>query len=429
MAGFQTFGRGRISAFANTMCARAAEHGREMTWPAVAGQYVESFSRALANETHRRRSSFETQTLASRRAGWPEVDLRHVRALTDDTGMLQHAVFSIPRYDDGYCLDDNARALLLMTLLEEAGTDDPAAVRALASRYLGFVNYSFDRSSGRFRNFLSYGRHWLEPHGSEDSQGRALWALGAVIGRASDPGRHSLAGELFHAALPAVTTFTSPRAWAYVLLGIEEYLRAFQGDSLVESLRGDLVIRLFGLLQRSSGRDWSWFEDSVTYCNARLSQALLVSGARMHRPDIVDGGLHSLDWLVSLQLSSEGEFAPIGCNGFLARGGAAAAFDQQPVEACTVTSACLTAYGLSGDARWMEHGARTFDWFLGQNALQQWLYDPATGGCRDGLHADRVNRNQGAEATLSFLLALCEMRAAYRTQSQPAPALALQLTT
>ena len=149
----------------------------------------------------------------------------------------------------------------------------------------------------------------------------------------------------------------------------------------------------------------------------------------MHRADIVDGGLRSLDWLVSLQLSAEGDFAPIGCNGFLVRGGAAAAFDQQPVEACTVASACLTAFGVNGSSRWMEHGARAFDWFLGQNALQQWLYDPATGGCRDGLHADRVNRNQGAEATLSFLLALCEMRAAYRTQSQPAPALALQLTT
>jgi hypothetical protein len=411
-----------------TMCARAAEHGREMTWPAVARQYVASFSRALASETGRRRSFFDAQTLASRPAGWPEVDLRHLRTLTDDTGILQHSVFSIPRYEDGYCLDDNARALLLMTLLEEAGTDDPAVVRALASRYLGFVNYAFDRTSGRFRNFLSYGRQWLERQGSEDSQGRALWALGAVVGRASDPGRHSLAGDLFHATRPVVTTFTSPRAWAYALLGIEEYLRAFQGDSSVEALRQDLTTRLFDLLQRSSGRDWSWFEDSVTYCNARLSQALIVSGARMHRADVVDGGLRSLEWLLSVQLSAEGDFAPIGCNGFLARGGAAAAFDQQPVEACTVTSACLTAYGVTGEVRWMEHSARAFDWFLGQNAVQQWLYDPSTGGCRDGLHSDRVNRNQGAEATLSFLLALCEMRAAHRPEIQPAPALASQLT-
>ncbi len=412
-----------------SMCARAAVHGEQMTWPAVAGRYVESFSRAMANDTRRRRTSFQAQTLADRPAGWPEIDLRHVRALTDDTGILQHAVFSIPRYEDGYCLDDNARALLLMTLLEEAGTEDPAGVRALASRYLGFVNYAFNRSSGRFRNFLSYGRQWREAQGSEDSQGRALWALGAVVGRASDPGRHSLAGDLFHCALPAVTTFTSPRAWAYGLLGIEEYLHAFRGDSAVEALREDLATRLFGLFQRSSGRDWAWFEDSVTYCNARLSQALILSGTRMHRLDIVDAGLRSLDWLVSVQLSYEGDFAPIGCNGFLARGGAAAVFDQQPVEACTVTSACLTAYDISGDARWMDHSARAFDWFLGRNAIQQWLYDPSTGGCRDGLHADRVNRNQGAEATLSFLAALCEMRTAYRTERAPVPGVALQLTT
>ncbi len=412
-----------------TMCARAAAHGREMTWPAVADRYVESFSRAMANDTRRRRTSFRAQTLASRPAGWPEIDLRHVRALTDDTGILQHAVFSIPRYEDGYCLDDNARALLLMTLLEEAGTEDPVTVRALASRYLGFVNYAFNRSSGRFRNFLSYGRQWLESQGSEDSQGRALWALGAVVGRASDPSRQSLAGDLFHAALPAVTTFSSPRAWAYVLLGIDEYLRAFRGDSAVEARREDLATRLFGLFQRSSGRDWAWFEDSVTYCNARLSQALIISGTRMHRIDIVDAGLRSLEWLVSVQLSHEGDFAPIGSNGFLVRGGAAAVFDQQPVEACTVTSACLTAYDVSGDARWMDHSARAFDWFLGRNAIQQWLYDPSTGGCRDGLHADRVNRNQGAESTLSFLSALCEMRAAYRTESTPVPGVTMQLAT
>ena len=194
-------------------------------------------------------------------------------------------------------------------------------------------------------------------------------------------------------------------------------------------MRHDLTTRLFDLFQQSSGPDWAWFEDSVTYCNARLSQALLVSGARMHRADIVDAGLRSLEWLVSLQMSEQGDFAPIGCHGFLARGGLAAAFDQQPVEACTVTSACLTAYGMNGDARWIDRASRAFDWFLGQNALQQWLYDPSTGGCRDGLHADRANRNQGAESTLSFLMALTDMRAAHRTVTESAPnPTSLQLT-
>jgi len=343
--------------------------------------------------------------------------------------MLQHATFNIPRYEDGYCLDDNARALLLMTLLDDAGSDDPAAVRALASRYLAFVSHAFERKAGRFRNFLSYSRQWLELCGSEDSHGRALWALGAVVGRASDPGRHSLAGDLFHAAKPAVTRFTSPRAWAYALLGIDEYLRAFQGDSTVEALRAHLADRLLGLFQRTSRLDWPWFEDSVTYCNARLSQALIVSGSRMHRTDMTEAGLRSLGWLVSLQSSPDGHFAAIGSNGFYERGASPATFDQQPVEACATASACLEAYRVSEDPRWAEHGRRAFNWFLGQNHLEQWLYDTSTGGCRDGLHPDRTNQNQGAEASLSFLLALCEMRAIDRIEVHAAPAPALHATS
>ena len=396
------------------MCRKARAYGRTMTWSAVGARYVESFARAMSSETSRRRTSFRSQTLASRPAGWPELDLRHVQAMTDDTGILQHAVFSVPRYEDGYCLDDNARALLLMTLVEEAGGQDRETVRTLENRYLAFVSYAFDRTSRRFRNFLSYGRQWLEPAGSEDSHGRALWALGAVIGRASDPGRYSLASELFHGARPAITTFTSPRAWAYSLLGIDHYLRAFQGDSTVEVLRADMANRLLTLFQRSSHKEWPWFEDRVTYCNARMSQALIVSGSRMNRADMISAGLRSLEWLVSLQLSGHSEFAPIGCNGFFPRGGSAATFDQQPVEACTIASACLDAYKVTRNDQWKRHAARAFDWFLGQNDLQQWLYDPSTGGCRDGLHADRTNRNQGAEATLSFLMTLCELRAAHQ---------------
>jgi glycosyltransferase involved in cell wall biosynthesis len=407
------------------MCARAAAYGAGMTWPAVARQYVGTFERARS-EGLRRRSSFHAKTLAGRPVGLPEIDLRHVQAMTDDTGMLQHAAFNIPRYEDGYCIDDNARALLLMTLLEDAGADDPAAVRGLASRYLAFVRHAFDRPSGRFRNFLSYERTWLEPCGSEDSHGRTLWALGAVVGRAGDPGRHSLAGDLFHAALPGVTSFKSPRAWAYALLGIEEYLRAFRGDSTIEGLRAAIANRLLGLFTSTSRPEWPWFENSVTYCNARLSQALIVSGSRMKRKDMLDAGLRSLEWLVSVQVSTDGHFAAIGSNGFYERGAAPAAFDQQPVEACATGSACLEAYRVTGDRRWAEHGARAFGWFMGQNHLHQWLYDTSTGGCRDGLHADRMNQNQGAESTLSFLLALHEMRATDAVETQEAPALALQ---
>jgi glycosyltransferase involved in cell wall biosynthesis len=411
------------------MCARAASYGVGMAWPAVAGRYGESFERAGVEHSRRRRTAFHAQTLAARPAGLPEITLKHVQVLTDDTGLLQHAIFNIPRYDDGYCLDDNARALLLVTLLEDAGFDDPVATRALASRYLAFVSHAFDRATGRFRNFLSYARHWLEPCGSEDSHGRALWALGAVVGRAGDPGRHSLAGDLFHTALPAVTSFSSPRAWAYVLLGIDEYLRAFQGDSTVEARRVELADRLLALFHRASRSDWPWFEDSATYCNGRLSQALIVSGDRMHRPDMIDAGMRSLDWLVSVQSSSDKQFAAIGSNGFYARGASRAAFDQQPVEACATVSACFDAYRVSDDSRWLRQGRWAFSWFLGENHLQHWLFDPATGGCRDGLHVDRPNQNQGAEATLSFLMALHEVRTVVEREIQSAPARELQPTS
>jgi len=250
-----------------------------------------------------------------------------------------------------------------------------------------------------------------------------MWALGTVVRRSGEPGKQSLGGQLFHAALPAVSEFTSPRAWAFALLGIDEYLGAFQGDSNVESVRTALAGRLLALLQRTSESDWPWFEESLTYCNARLSQALIVSGGRMEHEEMQAGGIRSLEWLASLQSSEEGYFAPIGSNGFYRRNERKASFDQQPVEACAMVSACLEAGRASGDARWAEHARRAFNWFLGQNQLQRSLYDAMTGGCRDGLHADRVNENQGAESTLSFLLALVEMRAADRATATESTAL------
>jgi glycosyltransferase involved in cell wall biosynthesis len=396
------------------LCERAAAYGREMVWPAVAHRYIQSFERARAEHADRLRTVFQAKTLAARPAELPEINLEHVRLMSDGTGVLQHATFSVPRYDDGYCLDDNARALLLMALMEEAGTEDARGVRALAARYLAFVNHAFNESRGRFRNFMSYSREWLEEYGAEDSHGRALWALGTVVGRSDDPGKQSLAGRLFHSALPAVGTFTSPRAWAFVLLGIDEYLRAFQGDRNVQSVRRTLAERLLDLYRRTRTPEWPWFEDRLTYSNARLSQALLVSGPWMENEEMTTAGTSSLAWLASIQCSEEGYFAPIGSNGFYRRGERKALFDQQPLEACAMVSACLEAGRVTGEERWAEHARRAFGWFLGQNHIQQSLYDATTGGCRDGVHTDRLNENQGAESTLSFLLALAEMRSADR---------------
>jgi hypothetical protein len=315
----------------------------------------------------------------------------------------------VPRYSEGYCLDDNARGLLLMARMDEAGTEDRDAVRALSTRYLAFVHAAFDPAQARFRNFMTYGRAWAEPLGSEDSHGHAVQALGTVIGRATGPGAE-LANELFHAALPATSDFTSPRAWATTLLGIDDYLHAYEGDRRVEDVRSHLADRLHDVYARTQSAEWPWFEAELTYANAQLPHALIASGARMGRADLVTAGLRALTWLVSVQQAPDGRFAPIGTNGFATRGGDAARFDQQPIEAATTVAACLEAERVTHDPVWAKNARTAFDWFLGQNHLDRWLYDPSTGGCRDGLHAERANENQGAESTLAFLLALVDMR-------------------
>jgi glycosyltransferase involved in cell wall biosynthesis len=391
------------------MGARAAAFAGDMTWPSVATRYYDCFVRARGEHADRRRARSQAKTLTKRPAELPETNLRHLRVMTDPTGILQHAMFSVPHYEDGYCLDDNARALLLMALLEDAGTRDVQTVMALTSRYLAFVNHAFDDRSGRFRNFMSYSRTWLEAVGSEDSHGRAIWALGAVVGRCKDPGKESLAGRLFRRALQAIEEFTSPRAWAFALLGIGEYLRAFRGDSSVQASQKLLAERLLALYLRSSSADWPWFEDRATYENARLCQAMLASGTWLHHEEMIHSGLRALEWLLSVQ-ALDGHFAPIGCNGFYRQGDSKAIFDQQPLEAWATVSACLEARRVTGDEGWVRHARHTFGWFLGQNHLQRPVYDDSTGGCRDGLHAERVNENQGAESTLSFQLALLEMR-------------------
>jgi glycosyltransferase involved in cell wall biosynthesis len=390
---------------------RAHAFGRSMTWPVVAAAYMQSFQRASADHRGRRRSSFQISTVAKRPTALPEVNLAHLRLMTDDTGILQHAAWSVPRYEEGYCLDDNARALILAAFIEDAGVETVANVRKLASRYLAFVRHAFDSTSGRYRNFMTYAREWTETHGSEDSHGRALWATGIAASHSADVGRRALAAQLFEDALRPASSFTSPRAWAYTLLGIDAYVRAFQSPAAL-AVRDDLARRLLVLFREVSRPDWPWFEDRLTYSNARLSQALIVSGTSMADEAMTTVGLMSLEWLSSIQTTSDGLFAPIGSNGFYVRGQEKAAFDQQPVEACGMVSAALEAHRLTGRKTWVDRARAAFGWFLGQNQLHEWVYDAATGGCRDGLHSTRVNENQGAEATLSFLMALMEMRVA-----------------
>lgn len=211
--------------------------------------------------------------------------------------------------------------------------------------------------------------------------------------------------------MPASLGLRSPRAWAFSILGMQAYLDWFPGDRAVQGARNLLANQLLNIYERSCGETWRWFEKSLAYSNARLSQALILAGWRSGNRKMIAAGIESLEWLVAAQHHGDPEvFVPIGSNGFFAEGRERARFDQQPVEACATICACIETYQLTREAKWLEEARSVFRWFLGKNDLQVSLYDVATGGCRDGLHPDRVNENQGAESTLSFLMALLAMR-------------------
>ncbi len=396
----------------HAMRKRAYLYGRAMIWPQVARRYMESFDRARAERRLFIPPNFKAKALDNRPAELPPLKLDHLHHMTDETGMLQHALFTVPNYREGYTTDDNARALMVSALLEALGNEEALE---LTSRYLAFVWYAFNTETRRFRNFMDYNRHWIEESGSDDSHGRALWALGTLLGRSNTPALHSMAGRLFEQALSKILDTTSPRAWAFTLIGIHEYLQRFAGDRRVGQVREELAGRLLRLYLNHRTDEWHWFEPGLTYCNAALPHALLMCGQSIPNNAMTEAGLESLHWLTTLQHSQTGHFVPIGSNGFYERGGERARFDQQPVEAQAMVSACIVAHRLTGDMCWHKEARIAFDWFLGRNDLNLPIYDPTTGGCRDGLHPDRPNENQGAESTLAFLHALLELRLAEDT--------------
>jgi glycosyltransferase involved in cell wall biosynthesis len=407
-------------AIRHAMRKRAYLFGRDMVWKKAAQGYMESFARVRSDRRETPRVQFLARAAQKLLNQLPDLKLNHVNALTDDTGMLQHSIFTIPNRGEGHTTDDNARALIFAVLLEQLGKEQlvktDSAIRGFATRdsafrYLAFLEHAFNPAKGRFRNFLGYDRRWNEAEGSEDCHGRALWALGTVLGRSKDQGLKCAAGRLFEFSLSAAIEFSSPRAWAYAMLGIQEYLDAYPGDRDAQRVRSALAHRLLELYDAVRSPDWKWFEDVLAYGNARLPQALLLVGCACANDRMISTGLEALDWLLSQQrCETNGHFVPIGSQGFYRKGGEKARFDQQPIEAAGAVSACLQAYRATGDGRWHREAWSAFNWFLGDNDLQLPLYDSVTGGCRDGLHPDRANENQGAESTLSFLMALLEMR-------------------
>jgi glycosyltransferase involved in cell wall biosynthesis len=395
----------------HAMRKRAYLYARDMVWNRVAQKYMKSFERIYNERLRNPRATFSAENTEKTLDRLPAINLDHLYRMTDHTGILEHAVFVVPNYPEGYTTDDNARALIVAILLEELGAGAPTGLDDLVSRYLAFLWFAFDPTTKRFRNCLSYERQWQEPGGSEDSHGRALWGLGTVLGRSKNAGWRGAAGRMFELAVPSAIEFKSPRACAFALLGLQEYLDSFPGDRAALGASDVLASRLLNSYRANHSDEWNWFEDVLAYSNARLPQALIRAGMRAANNEMVSAGLEALDWLVTIQRCEvKGHFVPIGSQGFYSKKTEKARFDQQPIEACAVVSACLQAYRATGKSRWRKEAWSAFNWFLGDNDLQIALYDPTTGGCRDGLHPDRANENQGAESTLSFLMALLEMR-------------------
>ncbi|WP_439923894.1 glycosyltransferase family 4 protein [Nitrobacter sp. JJSN] len=395
-------------ALRQAMRKRAYSSSRSMTWERTADRYMSVFENAGRRHRLKTIARSDTSTLLRDSQAPPEMQIDHLLSMCDDTGLFQHAVHCVPDRSHGYCVDDNARALLLACALNNPG--EQRLPEVLTARFAAFVQHAWNPDTRRFRNFMGFDRNWLEDTGSEDSHGRTLWALGVCALADANPSRRTWAAALFADVMSTAERLASPRAWVFVLLGLDAYCTAAANDERAISLRLRLADRLMSILAAVETPDWVWFEEGLAYDNARLPQALILTGVATKTSAYLEAGMKSLRWLVTQQTSATGQFRPVGTEGFSDKRKPPRAFDQQPLEAAATIAACLAAWRADHDVEWKAEAARVFAWFLGSNDLSVSLVDLETGSCRDGLHPDRPNENCGGESVVSYLLGLCEIR-------------------
>ena len=383
------------------------QHGRSMIWSKVAQDYIALACKALARAVDRPIPQYAERPDVRIIKELPDFNLQHLQVMTDDTGILQHAKYAVPDRTHGYCVDDNARALIVVSKYHWLLKDK--SVIPLIQIYLSFLHYSFNPDNGRFRNFMSYDRRWLEDVGSEDSHGRSLWGLGVAVQCAPNMAIRNMAVSLFLEGLPAAEEFISPRAWAFASVGLHAYMTHFGGDANARRVRTLLSEKLVALFKNWTPEDWPWCENTVTYANAKLPHALILAGQWVPDAKMFDVGITALKWLLEKQSAADGHLSIIGNNNWFERERKSSTFDQQPIEAMSLIDACAEAFRATGDIAWLEEGQRCLDWFLGRNDLNKQIYDFTTGGCCDGLEATGVNANQGAESTLSWMISLLTM--------------------
>lgn len=391
----------------NKMRRDAYEAGRKMIWPEVAKSYYELFQKAAAEFTIIPSSSAPVPKYKLM-PSLPEVNLGHLQNITDTTGILQHSVYSIPNRNEGYCIDDNSRALLVM-IMNKYLFHDPAA-DSLISTYLSFIYHAYNDEKKLFRNFMSYDRKWLEELGSEDSNGRTLFVLGYMIKNTENNSHLALCKSLFDSTVKDMSKFTSLRSLSHIIMGCIFYLQRFSGARDVKRICKNLLEKLNEAYVNNSSDSWKWFEEYLTYDNARMPQALLMGGTYFKNSNYLYAGFEALNWMFDAIYDKEKNYiSPVGNDGWFFKGKEKAKFDQQPIEIPSIIDACYQAYLVTEDMEWINKMGVAFTWFLGNNDRQEPLHDFTTGGCFDGLTSAIINQNEGAESTISWLTSLHRM--------------------
>lgn len=378
------------------LAVRAYARGRTMIWSRSAEAAMIQIAAAIAARPSR-------IAVPERSMAPLAPDLRAVIRMSDSTGMLQHAIFAIPDRRHGYCIDDNARALILMSAAEGI---DPVERERWASIYAAFLQYAWNPERRRFRNFMAFDRQWCEDVGSEDSNGRTLWALGVTARDADSRRLREWAIALFDTSASLAFELGSPRARAFAILGAVAILEAHPAHKLASAILKRFPDELVMLLDTWRQPGWTWFESVLAYDNARLPEALLRAGHALGRADLVARGIETLAWLADQQTAPAGHFRAVGSESFGRPYAPPLPFDQQPLEAQATVEACEAAFRATGDRRWLDEAERAYRWFLGANDLDLPLADDA-GACFDGLCPTGLNRNQGAESILALQLASC----------------------
>jgi glycosyltransferase involved in cell wall biosynthesis len=380
----------------NELKYNAYQYGLSLRWPNIGKTYVEVIEKAiLAKE----KANLENKSIIDVDS-IPTFNLSHIRRLTDDTGIVQHAKYGIPNLKEGYCLDDNSRALIMALMAFEQYKSKEAL--DLLPIYLSYIQY-MQKEDGNFRNFLSFNRNYLDEVGSEDSFGRTIWALGYLINFAPNNSYKEFADELFLKSVPHFAKLEHLRGIANTMIGIHHYLCANPHDEAIINELNQLAVPLINAYQQNKDGSWHWFEQKLTYDNALLPLALLCHYQVSKNQQSLDIALETLTFLTEKTLSF-GFLNPVGNDGWLEKNSPMALYDQQAIETMAMVLVYFKAYEVTKEVKYMRHLYQSYQWFLGENSLNLPLYDHETKGCADGLQTYGVNRNQGAESTLAYLI-------------------------